>query len=109
MGIPRQTAHRPKKENTDIKAKEFAELRRENQKLRKEVGRLKKEVERYLSISLTNSSGESESPLVKDDRPEPATIPNTLAGGCAGPNVKKVKLGPKTIVACGDCAYRRVE
>jgi predicted RNase H-like nuclease (RuvC/YqgF family) len=99
MPRPRQTQHRPAKENQDVKPAEFNELRKENQRLKREVARLKREIQKRAEY-VEPLSSEPE-PLVK-----PPVVVLHHCPNCNGV-LKEIKLLTKLYRVCGECQFRK--
>jgi DNA-directed RNA polymerase subunit RPC12/RpoP len=91
----RITPHRPPK---DESRKQLADIKRENHQLKRALARAEKQVTRLVENSALVVEPESISPMD--------------SGGVECPSCKgfltTVTIGPKTLVACKNCGFRKV-
>lgn len=100
----RQTQHKPKKETQEIRAKDVAELKSENQKLRRENARLKRELLKFDPSTVV----EEEVKSVGEIENVPAK-PAFSCPDCSGTEFTTLVLGPKTFMVCSDCKWRKIQ
>jgi hypothetical protein len=97
-----RTQNKPKKEISEVRFAELQELRSQNQKLRRENSRLKRELEKRLTLVLDEddeSLGKVENKAPKSNSEE--------CPSCKQGELTKVPAGPKIIVACRKCKFRK--
>lgn len=92
------TAHRPKRE--EAKAKELADLKRENFSLRRTVKRLEKEVRKRADIE------EEKAEEGLQDSMEVEVKLETECPECKGGAVRRLTLAAKEFLICPECKWR---
>lgn len=102
----RRTQNRVKKETNDIKLSELRALRAENQKLKRDNARLRREHEKT-SDAIIEEDIESLAELEAKESGKKVTVNANVCPKCHSENLAIIPAGPKVIIACKDCSWRK--
>lgn len=88
------------KESEKSEIKKNQELRVENQKLKRQVARLTRELEKRENLLPQVEEAE----LINEEKDKPKS---PTCEECGSPSFKTLTLGPKTIIVCQNCKWRK--
>jgi len=100
QSVPRRSSNQHKPKRDTKKAKELADIRRENNLLKRKLARAERNAEKVLYTQPENTDF---TPM--DEQPQPDSKPGCAA--CNSVNTKTLVLPTGTVfTACADCGHR---